>query len=324
MSTVQTLRGPLDVTALGVTLMHEHIALVDYDLMANDPSVRPRDADVATGRERLRDAKRSGVDTIVDMTVIGLNRNVPLVRRFAADADVNVLLATGIFTLDELPRYFRNRGPGTLGGGPDAMAELFVREVETGIGDTGAQAAVLKCATGPLGLTEGVERAMRAVGQAHRETGVPISTHSDAGTRRGLDQQRTLAAEGVDLTRVVIGHCDGTTDLDYLRALMDAGSCIGIDRFGMEQVAPLHDRVEVVATLVSLGYADRIVLSHDTSCLTHTFDEEARRAVLPDWTYSYLPDVAVPHLVAAGVTQADLHQMLVLNPQRMLCPTTPY
>ena len=49
-------------------------------------------------------------------------------------------------------------------------------------------------------------------------------THTDAATRRGLDQQRVFAEEGVDLSRVVIGHCGDTTNLDYLQELVNNGS----------------------------------------------------------------------------------------------------
>ncbi len=75
---------------------------------------------------------------------------------------------------------------------------------------------------------------LRAVAQAHRQTGVPISTHTHAATRRGLEQQRIFAEEGVDLSRVVIGHCGDTTDIGYLEELIANGSYIGMDRFGVD------------------------------------------------------------------------------------------
>lgn len=56
------------------------------------------------------------------------------------------------------------------------MTELFVRDITEGIADTGVKAAILKCATDEPGPTPGVERVLRAVAQAHRQTGVPITT----------------------------------------------------------------------------------------------------------------------------------------------------
>src|SRR5947207_7779696 len=114
------------------------------------------------------------------------------------------------------------------------MVEMFVGRIERGITDTAVKAAILTCATDEPGVTPGVERVLRAVAQAHRRTGVPISTHTHAGTRRGLEQQRIFAEEGVDLSRVVIGHCGDTTDLDYLQELIGNGSYIGMDTFVLD------------------------------------------------------------------------------------------
>jgi len=70
------------------------------------------------------------------------------------------------------------------------------------------------------GITPGVERVLRAVAQAHKRTGVPISTHTHAGLRRGLEQQRIFEEEGVDLSRVIIGHSGDSTDIGYLEELI--------------------------------------------------------------------------------------------------------
>src|SRR4029077_19124371 len=123
------------------------------------------------------------------------------------------------------------QGPGTELGGAEMMVDMFVKDIEEGIADTGGKAAILKCATDRPGVTPGVERVLRAVAQAHLRTGVPISTHTHAATERGLEQQRICAEEGVDLSRVVIGHSGDTTDLDYLEELIGNGSYIGMDRF---------------------------------------------------------------------------------------------
>lgn len=320
---IETLEGAVVPEKLGLTLMHEHIVLVDYDVAANWPPSRVGDTEIDLARERLRDAVHAGVSTIVDMTIPGLSRNLPLVQRIAADVGLTVIAATGVFVLDEMPRFFRNRGS-NAGNGVDQLCELFISDIEHGIGDSSVRAGILKCAMGPQGPTSDVERVIRATAQAHRHTGVPISTHSDVGTRRGLDQQRILASEGVDLSRVVIGHCDGTDDLDHLRELMDAGSTIGLDRFGLEPIATLDQRVAVVATLTSMGYADRIVLSHDSSCITHSYGDPTRRAELPDWQYPFLPTTGAARLRAAGVSQEQLDQMLVHNPRRILTPVEPY
>src|SRR4029077_8180270 len=134
---------------------------------------------------------------------------------------INIVVATGLYTFNDVPFYFRLRGPGTAFGGPEMMTEMFVRDIQEGIADTGVRAGILKCATDTPGITPGVERVLRAVAQAHRQTGTPITTHTPTPPQPwGLEQQRILADEGVDLSQVVIGHSGGTLDTGYHEAVL--------------------------------------------------------------------------------------------------------
>jgi phosphotriesterase-related protein len=162
-----------------------------------------------------------------------------------------------------------------------------------------------------------VERVLRAVAEAHRRTGVPISTHTHAGTRRGLDQQRIFAEEGVDLSRVVIGHSGDTTDIDYLEALIANGSYIGMDRFGIDVLLPFEDRVATVARLCERGHANRMVLSHDAACFNDWLPEAALPVVIPNWHYLHIHNDVIPALKERGVTEEQLNQMLVENPRNI-------
>src|SRR5471030_3032550 len=281
MAGIETVRGRVDAARLGVTLMHEHIFVLDAEIAANYPEEwGDEDARVAHATARLNELKARGVDTIVDLTVIGLVRYIPRIQEIAAETELNIIVATGIYTYCDLPHYFQYRGPGTALGGPELMADMFVRDIEEGIGGAGVRAGILKCATDAPGLTPGVERILRATAQAHRRTGVPISTHTHARRRVGLDQQRIFAEEGVDLSRVVIGHSGDTTDLQYLEALLSAGSYLGMDRFGVNVLLPLVERVRVVAELCRRGHAGKLVLSHDASCYNHHIPEEVLTTVV--------------------------------------------
>src|ERR1700754_3793740 len=221
MPQVNTVRGPLETGRLGVTLMHEHVFVLSPEIMQNYPeSWGDEEKRVSDAIARLNELKARGVDSIVDLTVIGLGRYIPRIARIAAATDINIVVATGLYTYNDVPLYFSLRGPGTLLDGPEIMTEMFVRDITVGIADTGIKAGILKCATDEPGVTPGVERVLRAVAQAHRETGVPITTHTHARTERGLEQQHIFEEEGVDLTRVVIGHCGDTTDVDYLEKIM--------------------------------------------------------------------------------------------------------
>ncbi|NUU21362.1 MAG: phosphotriesterase-related protein [Streptomycetaceae bacterium] len=316
---VQTARGPLPVSRLGRTLMHEHVFVTSPEVQMNWPDYPEgwdEDKQIADALDKLAAAKAAGIDTIVDLTVIGLGRYVPRVQRVAEQTDVNILVATGAYVLRDLPVYFHYRGPGTPAGGPDRLYEFFVRDIEEGITGTGIRAAALKCVTDEAGLTPDVERVLRSVARAHRATGVPITTHTHCGTKRGLDQQRVFREEGVDLTRVIIGHSGDTDDYDYLEELISEGSVLGMDRFGLETVS-FDKRVEIVAEMCRRGHADRMVLSHDTSCFSDMSDPVRRRELYPDWRWTHIPEDVVPALLKRGVTDEQIDRMLVRNPQRI-------
>jgi phosphotriesterase-related protein len=227
------------------------------------------------------------------------------------------VVATGVYTYNDVPMYFHFTGPGGALGDGEPMVDMFVSDIEHGIADTGVKAAILKCATDEPGVTPGVERVLRAVAKAHRRTGVPISTHTHAATRRGLEQQRIFTDEGVDLTRVVIGHSGDTTDLDYLDELIGNGSYIGMDRFGADVFLPFEDRVNTVARMCERGHADKMVLSHDASCFIDWLPEEVVPVVLPNWHYLHIHNDVIPALKDRGVTDEQLTTMLVGNPRKI-------
>ncbi|MET7466171.1 phosphotriesterase-related protein [Nonomuraea sp. NPDC005501] len=314
----ETVRGP--VADLGATLMHEHVFGLSPEILWNWPDI-PEGWDLETrAREaaaKLDAAGAEGIDTIVDLTVVGLGRHVPAVQRVAELTRVNIVAATGLYTYDALPPYFGNRGPGTLFGGPDRLAEFFVRDLTDGIGRTGVKAAILKCATDQPGMTKGCERVFRAVAEAHLETGAPIATHSHSPSRGGLEQQRLLASLGVDLGRVVIGHAGDSTDVAYLEELVANGSFIGMDRFGIGTISPFEDRVAVVAALCERGHAGRMVLGHDSYCFNDRFDAEVVRRRHPDYHLLHVSRDVLPELRRRGVTEEQIHQMLVDNPRRI-------
>jgi len=321
---VETVKGGIPLDRLGVTLMHEHVFVLSTEIQENNPQLWNERDQIDSAVAKLNAAAERGVDTVVDLTVLGQGRYLPRIKKVAERVALNIVVATGVYTYNDEPMYFAFRGPGRVFEGPDPMVELFVRDITEGIGDTGVKAAVLKCATETEQLPEGVERVLRATAQAHRETGAPIQTHSNALVRNGLLQQKVFREEGVDLSRVVIGHSGDSDDLGYLRELLDAGSFLGMDRFGMEFIAPLEQRVETVARLVRLGYASQLVLSHDCPCFLDYLTTDQRELVAPSWDYTHIHDDVLPALRKAEVSDEDLRTMLVDNPRRFFAANAPY
>ena len=316
MSVVNTAQGHIDSAQLGVTLMHEHIFVLSTEIMQNYPEAwgdEERRIDEAVAR--LNELASHGIASVVDLTVIGLGRYIPRIQRVAERTMVNIVVATGIYTYNDVPFYFHFRGPGTVLDGPELMVDMFVRDIQKGIADTNVKAGILKCATDAPGMTPGVERVLRAVAQAHRQTGVPISTHTHAHSRRGLEQQRVFREEGVDLSRVVIGHSGDTTDIEYLEELIANGSYLGMDRFGIDTILPFEDRVNTVARLSERGHAGKLVLSHDAACFNDWLPERDLPAVLPNWNYLHIHKDVIPALKQRGVTDEHIRTMLVDNPR---------
>jgi len=318
MPTVQTVRGPIDSKQLGVTLMHEHIFVLSTEIMQNYPETwGDEEKRVQDAIARMNELYSRGVHTVVDLTVVGLGRYIPRIERVAAQTKLNIIVATGIYTYNEVPFYFHFRGPGTAFDGPEVMVDMFVKDIREGVAGTKARAGILKCCTDQPGLTPGVERVLRAVAQAHRQTGVPISTHTHAHTKRGLEQQRVFREEGVDLSRVIIGHSGDTTDIDYLEELIANGSYIGMDRFGIDIILSFEDRVKTVARMCERGHAGKMVLSHDAACFNDWLPERDLPTALPRWHFLHIHNDVIPALKKQGVTDQQIETMLVENPRKI-------
>ncbi|MEU0481877.1 phosphotriesterase-related protein [Streptosporangium sp. NPDC006013] len=316
MTDIQTVAGPVDSSELGRTLVHEHVFVLGEEYRQNYQDDWDEEQNVEQAVRDLNELKSLGIDTIMDPTVLGLGRYIPRIKRIATRTNLNIIVATGLYTFNDLPHQFSSRGPGLLIDIEEPLTELFIKDLTKGIGDTGVRAAFLKCAIDAQGLTPGVERTMRAVAQAGVETGAPITVHTHVGSESGLVAQRVLAEEGVDLSRVVIGHAGDSTDLDYLCRLADAGSMLGLDRFGLDAFLPLQQRIDTLVGLVRRGYAESIVVSHDASCFIDFVSAEERPRLGEKWNYRLISTEVIPALLEAGVADRTIETILVDNPRR--------
>ena len=267
MASVETVRGPVELGDLGPTLMHEHVFVLSTEHVQNYGSTWwDEEARVADAIVKLNALHAKGIHTIVDPTVWGLGRYIPRIQRIAAQTPVNVIVATGLYVYEELPQQYAYRGPGTLIEMPEPMVTDFARDITEGIAGTGVKAAFLKCCLETPEPTPGVERIARAVARAHLETGAPITVHTSGPHQTGRHAVRIFREEGVDLSKVVIGHAGDSNDLGYLTELADQGVLLGMDRFGLDVSNTTAERVKTIAALAARGYAPSMVLAHDANC----------------------------------------------------------
>jgi phosphotriesterase-related protein len=311
---VQSVLGPVDPRDLGMTLMHEHVVLRTPGFAENYPFTYPRDSIIEQAAAELSQLRAKGVHTIVDLTTVDLGRDAGLLADVSRRSGVNIVAATGSY--HHVPTYFRPRTA-------ERISSLFITDLERGIAETGVRAGVIKCAADEPGMTDDIRKLTEAAALAHLATGALISTHTSPAQRTGLAQATVLSGMGVDLRRVVIGHCGDTADHGYLRELLDMGVNLGLDRFGLTDYLDTDARCEIVATLCAEGYDRRLVLSHDAFCFSDAVSRRYRDQHLPDWRMDHLVEDVLPRLRRLGVAESAIENMTVTNPARLLPASEP-
>ena len=147
--------------------MHEHVFIMQPKALQNwghkfGPRYWDEQERIADAVDKLTRVREAGITTIVDPTAPGLGRYIPRIREVAQAADLNIIVATGVYAFLELPNFLAYRSK-------EAIADLFVREIREGIDDTGVKAAFLKCAIERHGLVGDVPRIIEAIAMAATE-----------------------------------------------------------------------------------------------------------------------------------------------------------
>jgi len=316
MAKVNTTAGQIGLADLGKTLVHEHV-LVGYpgwQLDNRAPEFNRREI-----LPRIVDAFRLlhdyGVRTVVDPCPMDMGRDVEFCAEVSDKSGIQLVCTTGV--------YDERMGAAMMFGymETEAIAEIYVREIEDGIGRTGIRAGAVKIATGE-GVVSPFERKMiTAAAWAAKATGVPIISHTENCTC-GHDQIDIVTGEGVPACQLLVGHSDGRDDPDYQEALARRGAYVGFDRFGAEIIISDEIRMRNLKALVDKGYRDRILVSHDrVQCFLGDklpgFDStDALLAVMPNWRMTHLFENIRPGLAAIGLPESDFDHIVTENPRR--------
>ena len=314
MPTVNTVLGPVETSDLGFTLSHEHVGTNAAGLRHTYPEIIDRPALKEQAVAAFRDARAEGVRTMIEVSTFDLGRDIELIQEVSRESGVQVIAATGNHLA--VPRPFGEVSP-------DVIAAMYVREIEEGIEGTGIKAGIIKVASDRGGVTQPQEVVLRAAARTHKQTGIPISTHTWSPDRVGEQQVRILEEEGVDLNRVYIGHSNDDTDMGYLLGLLDKGVWLGMDRYPGGRVAGTpnwEQRTEIVKKLIDAGHCGRIMLSHDYSVPKARYspeEQEQRRRNNPDG-FNFIGRYVLPRLKELGASDQDIHTIMVDNPRRFL------
>jgi predicted metal-dependent phosphotriesterase family hydrolase len=305
---VMTVSGPIPPDKLGFTLPHEHTGIHLWHIEKRwDYWELTPDDELIT--DELRDFRRRGGGTLVDLTLDGVGRDPHRLRRLAGATGLNIVMGTGWYRGAHYPaEALIDRRT------VDDLAAHLVSEFEDGVGDTSIRPGIIgEIGTDKPWVSALEERVHRAAARASLRTGMAITTHG-VQSAVGLAQLRILTEEGVDPGRVVIGHADSYHDLDFYLAVLDTGANLQFDflghRFGVEEA--LEPRlVETIVELLERGYAGQLLLSQD---VCHNAQLKANGG----FGYVYLHQHFLPTLRTAAVGEGEIRTMTIDNPARIL------
>ena len=285
----------------GYTLMHEHIT-IDLSGIKNDEDCR-LDCFEESQNELCR-LYELGVRRILDVTNIGMGRNSDYCRLMEEKTGIQILSATGFYKEPFLPEFVYTMSVREL-------AKLAVKEISEGIANTGIKASVIgEFGTSKDTFTEMERKVFESMALAAVQTGAVVTTHTTLGTM-ALEQAEYLKSEGVKPENIIIGHMDLSQNPDTIISVLKEGVNIGFDTVGKNNYCPDTFRAQMLKQIAKEGYLDQVVLSMDIT----------RKSHLKKWGgpgYAYLIETFLPMLLEYGLSEEQIQQLMIDNPNRIL------
>ncbi|MGJ3243577.1 MAG: phosphotriesterase family protein [Opitutales bacterium] len=228
---IRTVLGDIAPDDLGVCYAHEHIIIDASVATLRYPAFHLESVEKAVAE--LATFHAAGGRAVVDAMPCDAGRNVLKLADISRATSVHIIAPTGIH-LEQYydPGHWSKRVSGSQ------LADLFVADIETGIDrfDYGGplvdrtehHAGVIKVAGGRDRLSDHERKVFAAAGEAHRQTGCPILTHTEQGTA-ALEQIACFERAGVPLGKVVLSHTDRLPDPAYHREILSSGVRVEYD-----------------------------------------------------------------------------------------------
>ena len=278
--------------------------------------------------EELMYFKAAGGGCVIDVDCIGIRGDVTVLRRISERTGLHIVASTGFYLSQSWPEYVHKASA-------DQLAKVMIDEYENGIDDTGIHPGIIgEIGTSTLTLAE--EKLLRAAAQASQATGLAVSVHTNVDQRHGMRIVDILIEEGMSPDRIIMTHLGENTFecradvlerypeqalayLDYTKAILDRGVVGAFDGFGKEYyldefgwaLTSDTQRIAAVLKLIDMGYSSQLVLSHDVwqKSSLHRYGGLG---------YDHIHAHIIPRLRAQGVSEGDIHQMMVRTPARLL------
>lgn len=341
-----TVLGPVDTESLGITLSHEHILTdvtalftvpeeatgrrmayehvsienlywIHTHLMGNKDDLLMNNEELAI--DEVMRFKRAGGDTIIEMSCVGLGRDPLGLRRISRATGLNIIMGAGYYIGCSHPEELKEKSE-------DEIADEIVKDIMLGVGDTGVRAGIIGEIGCSMPLIEGERKVLRASAVAQRRTGASINVHPSRSDELLLEIKEILEKSGADLGRVIISHAGhfGYSE-ETIRELADSGCYIEFDTFG-HPALPIEcfsheerllempsdvQRIYHIIELIKKGYLEQILLSQDC-CFKHKYVKYG------GFGYAHINEHITPWMKQRGVTDEQIHTMVVDNPKNVL------
>jgi phosphotriesterase-related protein len=336
MSSVMGVKGLLSDSELGFTLPHEHL-FTDLSCYWNgDPQGHFDQKIELTMRQevlqspwKFRDNTilddlsgavdeaaafvSAGGKTIVDMSPYSrMGRNPKGLLTVALATGANVIMSVGRYSQATMNETEKQKTVADL-------VQEFYGEFVKGAEDTGIHPGILKVAFVDRIDKEPEIRSLRAAGRVQNKVGCALSVHPHIWQADSHLILNILAEEGCDLHKVILCHQDFLGDqTDYLQSLINRGVYLEFDTFGSGMI---HDRmwqmkesskIQNVKKQIELGNIQQVLISGDM-CLKIMFSRWGGVGLIN------IPKNTLPAMLSAGISEAELHTLVVENPKRALC-----
>ena len=344
---VVTVNGLVDKEDLGVTLPHEHlfvdlsfvyanpqeaekkkyatqdISMSDLHLLKYNPGLIKSNLildEEATITTELARFKAAGGVSVVEQSSQGAGRREKAIRDISLKTGVQIISGGGFYMKESLPDSI-------TGSTERSLAEAAIKEIQSGIGDTGIRPGIIgEIGIGPV-IGEWEQKILRVAARAQKETGRPLSIHVQAvptlkdfsGELNGIEVLRQLENQGADISRVVICHTDAKINLEYIKKIVEIGAYAELDHFGKEYyfsdtgflMDRDMDRVLAIKELIDSGLAGRILMSQDVCLKTDLI-------TYGGFGYAHILNNIVPAMKLKGISQEAIHIIMVDNPKTLL------
>lgn len=314
---IRTVTGDIAPEQLGVTYAHEHLIATPPQWMAEkDPDLVILDIDKAVTETEL--FRAAGGVSMYEASAWDYGRDAAALKLIAETTGVQIIATAGF----NKGLWFNDRAGDWS---TEQYEELMVREVTEGIGDTGVRGGVIKFGTGYNSISEAEERVARAAARAHRRTGAPLHSHTEAGTM-ALEQVEIMREEGVDVRRLAIAHLTRNVDPWYHRQVAATGVFLSFDQLSKVKYGPESDRIDATIALIEAGHLAQLLIGGDLARKSDLYAYErgpGLRFVLETWVPRLRAELGERGYTSARVDEI-VDALLIHNPRRYFSFGAPY